>query len=181
MDKYEKFSFLKECIGKIEEDITISNRKGFADKETVMNRNILECLKYISEILEENITENLNKNSQRRKRFFITAEQRKQLKIMPNAMISEIANELNRVTAENNIKKIQAVWITNWLISIGILEINNFEKRVPTKDGKSIGITTQLKNRFDGTVYYQNYYSAEAQIFIYDNIDNIIAFHYSKN
>lgn len=113
--------------------------------------------------------------------FFITEEQRSQLQIIPNAMVSEIANELNRVTAENNVKKIQAAWITNWLVSVGFLEINTSSKRVSTDDGKSIGITSKLKNRFDGTEYYQNYYSEKAQEFIYDNIDSIIAFHYGEN
>lgn len=177
MDKREKMNQIKEYISRIEEDLNTSVR---SDRETITNKNILQCMKYISELLEETINESSSKISQSGKRFFITEEQRLQLQIIPNAMVSEIANELNRVTAENNVKKIQATWITNWLISVGFLEINTSGKRVSTNDGKSIGITSQLKNRLDGTEYYQNYYSEKAQEFIYDNIDSIISFHYNS-
>lgn len=177
MDKREKMNQIKEYISRIEEDLNTSVR---SDRETITNKNILQCMKYISELLEETINESSSKISQSGKRFFITEEQRLQLQIIPNAMVSEIANELNRVTAENNVKKIQATWITNWLISVGFLEINTSGKRTSTNGGKSIEITSQLKNRLDGTEYYQNYYSEKAQEFIYDNIDSIISFHYNS-
>lgn len=180
MDKSEKLGQLKECICKIEEDITMSCKNGCPDKETLMNRNILECLKYISELLDDTISESSSNTPQTRKRFFITDEQCKQLQITGNAMASEISDELNRVTKENGIKKFQAVWITDWLLDIGFLQKSADNKRFPTQCGKEIGITSKLKRRSDGSEYYLNLYSEKAQRFIYDNLETIITFHYSK-
>ena len=177
MDKHEKINQIKEYISKIEEDLNISDR---SDRETITNKNILQCMKYISELLEETINKSSGKTSQSGKRFFITDEQRSQLQIIPNAMVSEIANELNRVTTENNIKKIQATWITEWLLDVGMLQKNAENKRYATQAGKEIGIMSRLRNRFDGTEYYLNLYSEKAQTFIYDNIDSVISFHYNS-
>lgn len=177
MDKREKMNQIKEYINKIEEDLNVSR---CYDSETITNKNILQCMKYISELLEETINESSGKTSQSGKRFFITDEQRSQLQTKGSLTVSKIADEINKITINSNTEKIQATWITNWLVSVGFLEINTSGKRVSTNDGKSIGITSQLKNRLDGTEYYQNYYSEKAQEFIYDNIDSIISFHYNS-
>lgn len=55
MDKTEKLSQLKEYLTKIEEDISVSDMN---DKQTIMNKNITECLKYTSQLIEEIINEN---------------------------------------------------------------------------------------------------------------------------
>lgn len=180
MDKSEKLGQLKECICKIEEDITMSCKNGCPDKETLMNRNILECLKYISELLDDTIYESSSNTPQTRKRFFITDEQREQLQITPNAKVTDIANELNRVTQNNNTSKITTTWITEWLISVGILEINELSQRVPTQTGREIGITSQLMQISYSKVQLVNYYPKNVQEFIYNNIKSIIDFHYSN-
>ncbi|MDE7137591.1 MAG: hypothetical protein K2O29_03930, partial [Ruminococcus sp.] len=161
MDKHEKMNQIKEYIRKIEEDLNISDR---SDRETITNKNILQCMKYISELLEETINESSCKTLQSGKRFFITDEQRSQLQIIPNTMVSEIANELNRVTAENNVKKIQTTWITDWLIEKGLL-YDESGCRFATKCGEKIGIKKVSKTS-DNRKYYFNIYSENAQNFI---------------
>lgn len=173
MDKSEKLFQLKECISKIDEDLKNS---GSYSTETFMYRNILECLKYISGILEETITENSVKTSESKKHFFITDEQRLQLKTIKNAKISDIVNELNRFTQKNNTYKIKSVWITDWLLDIGLLKLNIHYARIPSESGHTLGITTDTYNKIP-----INYYSIKAQQFIYDNINNIISFHYNSN
>ncbi|MDE5558883.1 MAG: hypothetical protein K2J32_14550, partial [Ruminococcus sp.] len=176
MNKTEKLNQVKEYIAKIEEDISISD---IDDKQTLMNKNIAECLKYISEILEESINENSVKTLQSGNRFFITEEQTYELTAKGNARIGEIADELNRVTEINNTAKITTTWITDWLISVGILEINNFGQRVPTKSGNEMGITSQSIQISYNKVQIVNYYSLDVQKYIYNNINNIINFHYN--
>lgn len=176
MDKYEKLNQVREYISKIEEDIELSDND---DKQSLMNKNITECLKYISEILEESINENSVKTAQSGKRFFITEEQTYELTAKGNAKIGEIADELNRVTEINNTAKITTTWITDWLISVDILEINDLGQRVPTQSGNEMGINSKLMQISYNKVQAVNYYPLEAQKFIYDNIDNIISFHYN--
>lgn len=175
MDNSEKLSQIKECIYKIEEDVILSCRNGCPDKETLIHHNILECLKCISGLLEDIVS---NENSTGNRRFFITDEQCKQIQIISQQKISEIADELNRVTQGNNVKKLQAVWITDWLLDIGMLQKNATNNRIATQSGKIKGIISQLKKSSDGRKYYLNYYSDKAQKFIYDHIDDILTFHY---
>lgn len=91
MDKHEKMNQIKEYISRIEEDLNTSVR---SDIETITNKNILQCMKYISELLEETISKN-----QEEENFFITDEQCKQLCIYdnipypPNKPIYKFINE----------------------------------------------------------------------------------------
>lgn len=173
MDKHEKMNQIKEYISRIEEDLNTSVR---SDKETITNKNILQCMKYISELLEETINESSGKTSQSGKRFFITEEQRSQLKINGIKIIKDIVNELNRVTLYNNTQKIENEWITNWLIDVGMLKRDSNGYICATQHGNEIGIISRLKIK-----RYNNLYSEDAQKFIYDNIDNIITFYYGEN
>lgn len=176
MDKYKKLNQVKEYINKIEEDISLSDMN---DKQTLMNKNITECLKYISEILEESMNENTIKNLQSGKRFFITEEQADELIIKGNSKISEIADEINRVTETNNTSKITTTWITDWLICADILKTDNYGQRIPTKSGNEMGITSKKITDNYGNEHIINYYSYEIQKYIYYHIDNIIDFHYN--
>lgn len=176
MEKYEKLNLIKEYITKIEEDVLLSD---IDDKQSLMNKNITECLKYISEILEETISGN-TQPSQNRNRFFITEEQTYDLTAKGTAIIGEIADEINKVTEINNTTKITTTWITDWLISVGILEINSFNQRMPTQKGEEMGVTSRKTTNGYGKEYFNNYYSYEMQLYIYDNIENIINFHYNS-
>lgn len=176
MDKYEKLSNIKEYISKIEEDVLSSCKKEYCDKDTLMTKNILECLKAVSGLLEDIVSE---KNPTSNNRFFITEEQQDELRIISNATVTNIANEINRVTENNNTSKITSTWITDWLISVNILEINNSGERIPTKTGKDMGITSKLMQVSYNRMQNINYYPKEMQMFIYDNIESIINFHYN--
>lgn len=175
MDKYEKLNQVKEYITKIEEDIAVSD---IDDKQTIMNKNITECLKYISGIIEELVNENMVSESQGGKRFFITEDQTYELTAKDNIKISEIADELNRVTEINNTGKITTTWITDWLVSMDILYKNDYGNRIPTPKGNEMGIKSRMMCNKSGQEYPINYYSLTMQKYIYENIDNIISFHY---
>lgn len=173
MNKSDKINQIKEYISKIEEDLILSEKHDCYTKENLMTKNILECLKLFSEIIEE-------KNSNSNKDFFISKEQLEQIEINGQKKISEITNEINKVTQINNVKKLQAVWITDWLIDIGILQQTTGNNKIATQSGKMKGITSKFTRSSDGREYYLNYYSEKAQKFIYDNMDNILKFHYDK-
>lgn len=144
-----------------------------------MNQNIMECLKYISDVLEETVKDS-DRTSLDKKRFFITDEQREQLQPKDSLTVGQIAEEINIITENNNTAKITTTWITDWLISVGILEINDYSQRVPTQSGKDMGITSKLTQSYYNKMYYINCYSTNMQKYIYDNIDNIIKFHYDS-
>jgi hypothetical protein len=95
--------------------------------------------------------------------------------------VSDIANEINRVIADNGTKKMQAAWINDWLESIGMMTKNADGNRVVTSAGEDIGITSHLKTSQRGTEYYLNLYSVQAQSFIFDNLRAIIDHHYDRS
>lgn len=177
MDTREKLNNIKEYISRIEEDVILSYNNDCYNSETLMNKNILECLKAVSELLEDVVSRFDFANG---RRFFITDEQQDELRIISHAKITDIANEINRVTENNNTSKITTTWITDWLISVNVLEVNNSGERVPTKIGKDIGISSQPVQIAYNKMQNINYYSKDAQMFIYENIESIINFHYNS-
>lgn len=176
MNKYEKLNQIKECISKIEEDLTLSYNNDYPDKEAIMTKNILECLKNISGLIEDIIDEPSMNN---KKAFFITNEQADEIILKENATIGNITDEINRVTETNNTSKITTTWITDWLLEMYILQKDAENNRISTRLGNETGITTVTITKDNGSIYFQNRYSAKAQKFIYDNIENIIDSHYN--
>ena len=146
---------------------------------TMKNQDIIECLKYISKIIACDIgfIENKKLNKQKGNSFFITEEQRSQLQVSSSALkVSEIANEINRVTEANGTKKLSAANINDWLESIGLLEKSEICSRKVTKKGSSMGITSEYRRSHDGNEYYLNFYKTETQTFIYEHISDIVEF-----
>ena len=151
------------------------------DEETLHNEQIIDCLKYVSNILERNI-ELLQPNRKRNtKAVFITDEQLSQLKVSDNCKVSDIANEINRIIIGNNTRKFQASWITNWLESKGYLCKNLSNSRIASEKGIDIGITSEIKQYGKNNCenYVVNYYNSNAQNFIFRHLDDIILFRYN--
>lgn len=152
------------------------------DKDIVRDSRIISCLDIAVEALEREIQEicdsNGNDKNCERKGFFITSEQTSMLTLNEGeCKVSDIAKEINRVTAENGSKTMQAVWINDWLESIGMLYRNNDGNRFATDDGNNIGIRSEVKQSSNGKESYTNHFSIQAQKFIYDNIETIASQH----
>ena len=136
-----------------------------ANADTLRNEQVIACFEYISDILERdicNIKDDMKKNND----FFITDEQIAELNIRQNDLkVSEISNEINRVTEVNKTKKMSAVWINNWLEAEGYLCKSDLNSRISNEKGKQIGITTERRKAKDGNEYYINLYSPQTQKF----------------
>lgn len=145
-----------------------------ANADTLRNEQVIACFEYISDVLERyicNIEYGMNKNND----FFITEEQIDKLNISPyNLKISEIADEINRVTQVNKTKKLPAVSINNWLEAEGYLCKSDLNGRISTEKGNQLGITTERRKAKDGNEYYINLYSTQAQKFIFEHLNEII-------
>ena len=92
--------------------------------------------------------------------------------------VSEISKYLNSLINLETTNKITANTINNWLLESGFLEIsaqpNGKNRKIPTSYGRDIGIFTEERNSQYGK-YIAVLYNEQAQQFIYDNIDAIIA------
>lgn len=153
-----------------------------SDKDIVRDSRIISCLDTAVEAIEREIEElcenSGNDKNCERKGFYITSGQIDQLEVNEGeCKVSDIAKEINRVTAENGSKTMQAVWINDWLESIGMLYRNGDGNRFATADGNKLGITSEVRQSSNGKELYTNLFSAQAQKFIYDNIETIASQH----
>lgn len=152
-----------------------------ADADTLHNEQVIACFRYISDVLARDIyqAETDMKNNDD---FYITEEQIAELNVYSyNCKVSELANEINRVTAVNGTKKLPATWINDWLEAEGYLCQSDLRSRIATEKGKQLGITTEYRKKDNGTEYYINFYTAQAQGFVFGHLNEIIALRNERN
>lgn len=147
-----------------------------ADAETLHNEQVIACFRYISDILARDIYQvetDIKKNDD----FYITREQLAELNVYSyNCKVSELTNEINRVTAVNGTKKLPATWINDWLEAEGYLCKSDLKSRIATDKGKRLGITSEYRKRDNGNEYYINFFTEQAQKFVYEHVGEIIAY-----
>ena len=91
--------------------------------------------------------------------------------------VSGIASKINSMIDQENMRKLKVRTITDWLENIGIIEVrtdrNGKNHRVPTAQGKSMGISQKEAMGQNGK-YLVTVYNSEAQQFVFDNIPVLI-------
>lgn len=76
------------------------------------------------------------------------------------------------ITDENR-KKLKATDITEWLLSMGVLkveEVNGKNCKFPTYDGTKLGLSIERRESKAGERYFVTVYNHKAQQFILDNL-----------
>ena len=183
MNEINKMKRAKLYMDKLSKGIDPNTGMRVHEEDIVCDSRIIACFEYISRVLEWEIECFDNKaparKSVKRGRVYITDDQFSKLQLnYGECRVSDIANEINRVIADNGTKKIQAAWINDWLESIGMICKNADGRRVATSEGENMGISTHLKTSSRGNEYYLNLYSIQVQSFIYDNLGAIFSYHY---
>ena len=156
MTELEKIEYAKSFIDKLANGINPIDDTNVPDGDIVNNVRLSRCFFYVSDILRQviengGITASKSTKSKKKQAFILTQEQR---------------------------EKISSNTISNWLVEKGFLSIVTFNgknRKKPTEYGIKIGISTVEKNGMYGT-YTMVVYNSQAQQFIYDNIDDILAF-----
>ncbi len=179
MTELETMIRAESYIRKMADGINPITNEPAADCDMVNNVRITRCLYYVSDILRQVIDNDgvIKKKSSKKADFFITDEQRAALTEFDRpAYASELADKINAVTEINNCKKFAAKWVTEYFVSIGLLYIDDDSKRA-TEAGAELGIISEKRRAsYTPREYWVNAYSPEAQRFIIDNIDSIVAF-----
>ena len=161
------------------------------EDEIVNNVHVSRCLFYVSDVLNRVIEEQTEKeqepintperkNTRRNKKpFSLTAEEKSKLQPTRTPLsISQLVKCLNSMIDTETTRKIAVEDISGWLLNIELLERvtldNGKYQRVATEKGKEFGLYNEERIGQHGK-YTIVLYSFEAQQFIYDNIDVIIA------
>ena len=110
--------------------------------------------------------------------FTITPEQLARVQISPYPIrITEFTDALLHAVGTNTMKKPSAVKINTWLEQQCLLvkepTPDGKSRRVPTAAGRSLGMSTQLRQSRDGE-YLAIYYNTNAQRFLLDNLYAIL-------
>lgn len=112
--------------------------------------------------------------------FYISEEQLSRFKYSDTPIpVSEITRRINNLTEDERRKKLNATNITNWLLSINVLkieELNGKPFKLPTYDGTKLGLSVERREKDDGERYYVTLYNRKAQEFVIDNMNSVIAF-----
>ena len=149
------------------------------EEDIVNNVRISRCLFYVSGILEK-VLQNprIIEPNTRKKPFGITREQLEKFEFSSEPLyISDIAGRLSALNDENT-KRLSASRVTRWLVAHGFLEnrvdSSGRSKKYVTSAGRDIGIYQEERTGPRGP-YRVTLYTLDAQHFIIDNLDAILA------
>lgn len=185
MTEIEKIEYAKSFIDKLANGINPIDDTVIKEDDVVNNVRLSRCFFYVSEILRQ-VIENggINKKKSGWLQFDLSAEQLSDFSYSDSPIpISEIAKRLNSLIADENMRKISHRDLTHWLVSVGMLyEQNTYDGKTtkrPTEQGEQMGISIESRTGQRGE-YTVTVYNQEAQAFIVDNLEAVIAMKYKK-
>ena len=187
MTEYEKIAYAKSFIDKFANGVNPLDDTPVPDDDIVNNVRLSRCFFYVSSILQREIERERKKLSKEKKAdrlpFSITSKQLEGFEYSTTPIsVSAMAQKINWLVREDieemRIKKLSYRNINYWLHSIGMIEWrewnNGKKKRFPTPEGEAMGLVLKIWENY-GRKSPVVYLSEEAQHFIIDNIDAVIA------
>lgn len=189
MTELEKIEYAKSFIDKLANGINPLDDSPIPDNDIVNNVRLSRCFFYVSDILRQVVESGgvhpIKTVKQIKKEFTLTDEERGRIQISEIPLsVSEISNHLNALIDLETTKKISAASINNWLLNLQLLEVvtqpNGETRKLPTEQGKELGILVEERTGQHGT-YTKVLFSSAAQQFIYDNVEAIIDFKNEKD
>lgn len=185
MTELEKMQRAKMYLEKLANGIDPLTERNIPEADLVNNVRISRCLFYVSDILRQ-VIENggvIGKSSKVKKApkapFAISAQELRKFSFSENPIpVSEITRRINDLIDPDAMVKLKHTSITAVLLQGGLLTLmetsNGRTVKTPTAQGKSVGISVEERDGPNGR-YWTVVYNIDAQHFILDNIDGIIA------
>ena len=183
MTDLEIMQHAKDYLDKLAQGIDPLTGQEVPEDDVINNVRISRCLFYVSDVLRQ-VIENGGiqvktvKNSEKTP-FALSPEERTRYPFGDwPATVSVIAQRLNELVDLETMQKLKTTSITKFLLQSGLLfEEEGFggsKNKRPTEAGRQLGISTTQRTGQNGE-YTAVVYSREAQQFILDNLDAIIA------
>ena len=180
MADVEKLSKVKQCIDSLAEGLNPFTGQPLPEEEIVNDVRVSRILFFVSALLQEQVQGYSGKKAGKKPAFWLSLEERKHIKYSSQAIpASELARRMNDAASTPDRKKISYRPITDWLVNVGMLKLSEnsigSQRHRPTDSGKKMGIF--VDNRVGKYGSYQVVlYNINAQHFVVDNIDAIVAF-----
>ena len=150
------------------------------ESDVINNVRISRCLFYVSGVLDKVLHGEKNVIPKNVKREFeISAEKLKEFQYSETPIyVSELVNRMSALVDDEDMKKLQAKRITKWLVQSGFMEERvdsaGHTKKYVTPAGTEVGLFQEERDSRHGR-YLVTLYSINAQRFIIDNIEAILA------
>lgn len=187
MTDLEKIAYAKSFIDKLANGINPLDDTPIPENDIANHVRLSRCFFYVSSILQKEIDRECRKHSKANKPetlpFSIKQEQLNGFEYSPNPIsATAVSRKINWLVREDieqkKIKKLSYRQIIQWLMNIGMIEYRECEngkfKRFPTAEGEGIGLVLMFWDN-DERQSPVIYFTEEAQRFIIDNIEAVIA------
>ena len=187
MTELEKIEYAKSFIDKLAKGINPLDDTPIPENDVANNVHLAKCFFYVSSILQKAIEQERRKIPEEKRStrspFSITAEQLQDFEYSSRPIsVSVMGKKINWLVREEieagEIEKFSYRKINYWLRAIGMIEWrewkNGKSKRFPTPEGEAIGLVLKIWNNY-GRSAPVIYLSEEAQHFIIDNIEAVMA------
>ena len=179
----EKLRKVKQCIDSLAEGLNPFTGQPLPEEDIVNDVRVSRSLFLASAFLQEQMQGKTEKKNGKKQAFRLSLEERDRVEFSFRPIsASELARRMNNAAGAQDCKKITYRQITDWLVEVGMLKlVENVAgtQRRPTESGKKMGISVESRIGQSGP-YQVVLYSAEAQRFIVDNVDAIMAFALDK-
>ena len=154
-----------------------------ANSELLDNPNVIRCLHFVKEVLEEVRNNNGRAGSYKKpsKKPF-PFEVLKAFAYREDKSIMHLIRQFAEPVAEDDVRLPNAAAVNKWLGANGYLERrmapqNGKEYWVPSEKGKQIGLYEREGNAPDGRFYITVMYNENAQRFMADHMEQIVRGH----
>lgn len=176
MAEQEKLIRAKEYTDKLANGIDPISGVEMPNDTVLNNVRLARYFFYLSGILNELISSEKKHTGNKKLPFAIMRAQIDQIALSDDPIpISEFAKRINAVIDEDR-KKFSYRWANEWLIEAGFLGVYEAtNKKHPTESGKSLGIFQEERVSSTSGSYMVTLYRREAQQFLLDNLDAILA------
>ncbi len=169
----------KDYVDALAKGINPVTGQAAPESDTINHVKIARCLFFVSEVLGKVLS---GDTAIPRKSKLLEPDVEKidksRIMIMPRPVtVSKLTAQINDAVPQN-MKKIKTTSVTNWLVSIGALEIVTIldkKHKYPTPDGNVCGIT-QEKHIGPHGAYTLVLYNENAQRFIVENLPAILQY-----
>lgn len=184
MTELEMIEQAKMYLDKIANGIDPLTDKPVSDDDLINNVRISRCLFFVSDVLRR-VLENggIGKKQQVKKPdkqpFSLSTEKIASFELSSVGIgVGDLTNRINMLVDKERMKVLKANAITDWFVEIGYLERHydsyGHEYKRPTQSGAELGLKLDTRN-FEGRTYEVVTYGVEAQRFILDNLEAIVA------
>ena len=179
MTELETMQRAKMYLDKLAQGIDPITNREVPDDSVLNNVRLARCFFYVSDVLGQVIANGGVVGSKPKLLpFAVSAEQLAGVRISPEPVrITQLIEMISEAVNNPQMKKPSTTVITNWLLEKGFLEKQVGEdgkfRRIPTRNGLMIGLSTQVRQGRYGD-YQAVFYNSAAQQFVLDNLISML-------